>query len=102
MKLNKEKFLKTEFGSELYQTIRALDYYLEEISRTSQFKELENYKQLNEDIQKLFAQWKIFQLALKQFYGIKYSFTRTSEYYAVCTDNEEDFLFKEPHEKQTA
>lgn len=95
--MNKEKFLKTEFGSELEENIRALNYYLNEIRRTSQLEFPEEYRKLNNDIQYLFAKWHVFQLALRQFYGIEYSFTRTNEYYGICTE-EEDFLFKKAHE----
>lgn len=97
MKMNKDKFLKTELGSELEENIRALNYYLNEIKRVSQFENLEDYQALDKDIQTLFSKWYVFQLAIKQFYGVEYNFTRTDEYYGICT-NEEDFLFKKPHE----
>lgn len=97
MKMNKEKFLKTEFGAELEGNIRALNYYLNEISRVSQLENPKDYQALDKDIQTLFSKWHVFQLAIKQFYGIEYNFTRTDEYYGVCT-NEEDFLFKKSHE----
>lgn len=95
--MNKEKFLKTEFGAELEDIIRALNYYLNEISRVSQLENPKDYQALDKDIQTLFSKWHVFQLAIKQFYGIEYNFTRTDEYYGVCT-NEEDFLFKKSHE----
>lgn len=98
MKMNKEKFLNTEFGAELKGNIRALNYYLNEIKRVSRFEGPEDYQALDKDIQTLFSKWHVFQLAIKQFYGIEYNFTRTDEYYGICTNNEEDFLFKEPHE----
>lgn len=97
MKMNKEKFLKTEFGAELEGNIRALNYYLNEIKRTSQFESAEDYKELNDDIQTLFAKWHVFKLAIKQFYGVEYNFSRTDEYYGVCTQDE-NYLFKKFHE----
>lgn len=98
MKMNKKKFLNTEFGAELKGNIKALNYYLNEIKRISQFENLEDYQALDKDIQTLFSKWYVFQLAIKQFYEIEYHFTRTNEYYGICTNDEEDFLFKEPHE----
>lgn len=95
--MNKESFLKTEFGAELEANIRALNYYLNEIRRTSQFETPEDYKRLNNDIQTLFSKWHVYQLAIKQFYGIEYNFNRTNNFYGVCTQDE-DYLFKNPHE----
>lgn len=66
MKMNKEKFLKTEFGTELESNIRALNYYLNEIRRTSQFETPEDYKRLNNDIQTLFSKWLVYQLAMSR------------------------------------
>lgn len=97
MKMNKERFLKTEFGAELESNIRALNYYLNEICRTSQFEAPEDYKRLNNDIQILFSKWHVYQLAIKQFYGIEYNFSRTDDFYGICTQDE-DYLFKNPHE----
>ncbi len=91
MKLNKEKFLKTEFGSELLTTIKALDFYLCEKRKLSINEETIT---LDNNIRVLFAEWRIYQLALKQFYCIDYHFSRTDSYYGICTDNE-DWLFKE-------
>ena len=91
MKLNKEKFLKTEFGSELHTTIRALDFYLCEKRKLSINEE---NKVLDNDIRVLFAEWRRYQLALMQFYCIGYHFSRTDSYYGICTDDG-DWLFKE-------
>ena len=97
MKMNKEKFLKTEFGSELEGNIRALNYYLNEIKKVSPVYNEKEYKTLDNDIHTLFSKWHVFQLALKQFYGIEYNFTRTEDYYGLCTDKK-DFLFQHKHE----
>lgn len=73
MKMNKEKFLNTEFGAELKGNIRALNYYLNEIKRVSRFESPEDYQALDKDIQTLFSKWHVFQLAIKQFYGTENS-----------------------------
>lgn len=80
MKLNKEKFLKTEFGSRLEECVIAWDFYLEKRER--------------DDVRQCQAQWEIYQLAMKQFYGVEYYFTRTDEYCGVCTEDETDWLLK--------
>lgn len=97
MKMIKESFLKTEFGSELEANMRALNYYLNEIRRTSQFLDIKKYQELDDDIQSLYSKWHVYQLAMKQFYGIEYRFIRADEYYGICT-SDGDFLFKNPHE----
>ena len=33
-------------------------------------------------------------MAIQQFYGVEYCFTRTDKYYGLVTENETDWLFK--------
>lgn len=33
-------------------------------------------------------------MAVKQFYGVEYHFTRTDEYYGIVTADEKDWLYK--------
>lgn len=40
MKLVKARFEKTEFGGQMVETVKALDFYLEKKSHTSQWQEL--------------------------------------------------------------
>lgn len=87
MKMNKEKFLKTEFGESLEETITALDFYLRETNIEPR---------LQNDIDKLFAEWRVYQLALKQFYGVEYNFSRTDDYFGLCTADETDWLIQKP------
>ena len=78
MKLNKEKFLKTEFGGEMTNCIDCWDFYITEKdhSRAALCQ----------------AQWEVYQMAIRQFYGITYHFTRTNEYYGIVTEDEKDWL----------
>ena len=39
-------------------------------------------------------QWDVYQMAVKQFYGIEYHFTRTDEYYGIVTEDCKDWLYK--------
>lgn len=80
MKMNVKKFLKTEFGAELENCIKCWDFYLET-------GELDSAKSCQ-------AQWEVYQMAVKQFYGIEYHFTRTDEYYGIVTEDYENWLFK--------
>lgn len=81
MKLNKEKFLKTEFGAELINCVMCWDSHIE----NKAFKAATWCQ----------AQWEVYKLALRQFYKVNYSFTRTSEYYGVVNEDDySDWLFK--------
>lgn len=90
-KFDKEKFLKTEFGVNLQECIKMWDSCLatcenvgSQESRVIRRECLASYR----------AQWDVYQMAMKQFYGIEYHFTRTEEYFGVCTEDEADWLFK--------
>lgn len=85
MKLNKEQFLKSEFGSELEGVIKAWDIALQQ-SR--------NASETLRDLAWCQAQWEVYKLALKHFYGVEYFFTRTDEYFGICTEDESDWLMK--------
>lgn len=92
MKLNKEKFLKSEFGCSLEECVAAWDKWLEE-QRNNDYCSGE-YKRAMQSALWCQAQWEVYQMAVKQFYGIEYFFSRTDEYFGVCTDDETDWLFK--------
>lgn len=75
MKLNKEKFMKTEMGGELEETIRTWDKALDERRKATPgignpdqglgFKYWDNTCRSCQD------RWEVFKLAIKQFYGIR-------------------------------
>ena len=80
MKLNKEKFLKTELGSSLKECITAWDRWLD----------------TNDTKAALWcqAQWEVYRMAIMQFYGIEYCFSRTDEYFGICTEDETEDVYK--------
>lgn len=80
MKLNKEELLNSEFGIRLQGCLIAWDMFIDAG---------------NKEAAKIYqAQWELYQLAMKQFLGIEYHFTRTDEYLGACTEDESDWLFK--------
>ena len=81
MKMNKEQFLKTEFGGELESTITAWD---DALSRNREDKEVLRTLAWCQ------AQWEVYRMAIKHFYGVEYHFTRTDEYYGLCTEDESE------------
>lgn len=98
MKLNKEKFMKTEMGGELEGTIRTWDKAIDE--RRKATPGIGNpdqglgFKYWNNTCRSCQDRWKVFKLAIKQFYGIEFFFTRTDEYFGIVTEDEADWLMK--------
>lgn len=99
MELNVKEFMETEMGKALEETVWCWDKIMEEKRKTA----LETNK-LGREFGLAFCEtiyrscqerWKVFRLALKQFYGIEFHFTRTDEYFGVCTEDESLWLMKE-------
>ena len=90
--LNKEKFLKTDFGKSLKKCVTDFDAAL--TARSKHYAGSDEYylKQKNADV--LLGQWQVYQLAMQQFYGLWFYFTRTDKYFGVCTEDEAFWLFK--------
>lgn len=83
MILNKEKFLKTEFGTGLQECIAAWDMYLTKLSGLN-YQPSGEYAEMRKGATWCQAQWEVYKAAMKQFYSIEYNFTRTDNYYGVC------------------
>ena len=77
--------MKTEFGGELESTITAWD---DALSRNREDKEVLRTLAWCQ------AQWEVYRMAIKHFYGVEYHFTRTDEYYGLCTEDESDWLMR--------
>lgn len=91
MKLNVENFMATEMGIELKATVVAWNHALSE--RKNNIEDF-GYYHWDSICRECLDKWKIFQLALEQFYGIKFSFTRTDDYFGVCSEDESIWLMK--------
>lgn len=92
MKLNKERFLKTEVGSSLVECITAWDWALDECRRHEYYTD--EYKTARKAADECQAKWEVYKMAIRQFCGVEYCFTRTDEYYGIVTEDEADWLFK--------
>lgn len=84
----KKKFLESEFGRKLVSTITTWDEALEKNRRTGEDKDILRTLAWCQ------AQWEVYRMAIKHFYGVEYHFTRTDEYYGLCTEDESDWLMK--------
>lgn len=92
MKMNKNNFLKTELGSELKCCIISWDKALDSCRIKEYYTE--EYKRARKAADWCQAQWEVYKMAIKQFFGIEYCFTRTDEYFGLVTEDEADWLFK--------
>jgi len=93
LKLDKEKFKYTELGISLCGTIKRLEYFYAEQSVLSIF-DTDISLRVRNDIKSSYAQLEVFTLAIKQFYGIEYHYTRNDSYYGLVTEDGEDFLIR--------
>lgn len=93
MKMNKEKFLQSEFGGNMIECVTAWDYYLTERGKFVS-EHYVGFNRIREGLNWCQAQWEVYQSALKHFYDIKYHFSRTDNYFGICTEDESDWLFK--------
>ena len=94
MKLNKEKFLKSELGGNLQECVTAWDHWLTELRKFNIDTVGQKYRETRKAADWCQAQWEVFQTVMRQFYNIEYHFSRTDEYFGVCTEDEADWLFK--------
>ncbi len=79
------KFLKSEAGLQMKEIIRLWDRTL------SDYDDEERKHKCNV----CGAMWDVYKVFLKQMYGIEFYFTRTDEYFGVCSEDEKIFLMKE-------
>lgn len=94
MKLNKEKFLKTELGGNLRECITSWDHWLNEMGKIQTTHIEENYWKLRKATDWCQAQWEVYRIMFRQLYKVEYHFSRTDECFGVCTEDETDWLFK--------
>lgn len=92
MKLSKAEFLKTEVGRNVRVCIESWDRSLTECSKHRYGTE--EYRKARKAADWHQAQWEVYQLVMKQFCGMEYHFSRTDEYFGICTEDEADWLFK--------
>ena len=90
MKLNKEKFLKSELGGNLQECVTAWDHWLTELRKFNIDTVGQKYRETRKAADWCQAQWEVFQTVMRQFYNIEYHFSRTDEYFGVCTEDETD------------
>lgn len=92
MKLNKEKFLKSELGGNLQECVTAWDHWLTELRKFNIDTVGQKYRETRKAADLCQAQFEVFQTVMRQFYNIEYHFSRTDEYFGVCTEDETDAL----------
>lgn len=98
MKLNKEEFLRTDFGRDLRDCIALWDRAIDDSNIHSCWTE--EYEMDYSIIRTCGERWKVYKEAIKHFYGIEYCLSRTDEYFGLVTEDEKDWLFKEEKKKR--
>lgn len=98
MKLDKDEFLKTEFGTGIIYLVDLLDEYHIARSKYAEREDWENFCSCRCQINELDAALQVVKVAIKQFYGIEYEFCQTDDYYGLCTEDGSDWLFKTERE----
>lgn len=93
MKMNTTEFFKTEFGAELECTVKALDINLEEKAKIN-CTDIKELRKKQEAINELFARLDVYKQGLRTFYNLDLHFTRTDEYFGLCTEDESFHLMK--------
>lgn len=92
LSLDKKEFRMTEFGAMMVNIIMEWDQVMHDYYGGLAARET------NPEVEKKFiqclAQWEVCQIVMRQFYGIEYHFTRTDEYFGICTEDESDWLVK--------
>ena len=88
------KIMNTEFGCRLSGLIKALDITIQERAKTNEWEEPERYEALNQEINKMMDQLEVYKLALRTFCDLELYFTRTDEYFGLCTEDESFYLMK--------
>lgn len=76
MKLNKEKFLKSELGGNLQECVTAWDHWLTELRKFNIDTVGQKYRETRKAADWCQAQWEVFQTVMRQFYNIEYHFSR--------------------------
>ena len=81
MKLNKEKFLKSELGGNLQECVTAWDHWLTELRKFNIDTVGQKYRETRKAADWCQAQWEVFQTVMRQFYNIEYHFSRNRMLY---------------------
>lgn len=92
MKLNKDEFLKTEVGSSMTKCITFWDEALDGCKKHPWGSE--EFRKARQTADLYQAQWQVYKMVILQFYGIEFFFTRTDEYFGICTVDETEWLMK--------
>ena len=88
---NKEDFLYSIFGEGLIECIQGWDKQLYEMSRLNEFTP--EYKAAEYLAHGYESQWTVYKKYFRTI-GLKYNFSRTDEYFGICSDEETDWLIK--------
>ena len=90
--MTKQEFLKTEVGTAMRSCVRLLNESLEK-RESVRYGSVE-YEKHTGMARCCLAQWDVYAIVLRELFGQEYYFSRTDEYFGVCTEDEKDWLFR--------
>ncbi len=96
MKMDKEKFLKTELGVAMLECVKSWDMALSIINRYNGCKEFyDAYQRAKDVVKNCQVQWEVYQTAVRQCYNVDIYFTRVDKYFGIEMAKEcSEYLFK--------
>lgn len=88
MKWNKEKFLKSELGSNLEECLNSWNFWME-MRRSRQ-----NDREVQKGLNWCQAQWEVYEMAFRFFYGKNIYLDTTVAWWGARIEGETDWLIK--------
>lgn len=93
---DKKRFLRSDMGKHLENMIKMWD---EALTTKDNIFRGEGTSELEVDVafaisDRCIARWEVYKIMFKHFYNLDYYFTRTDEYFGICTENESEWLYK--------
>lgn len=92
MKFDKERLLRTEFGREMCDCAKAWDRAL--VKMWDPGSDVGDQRAAMYDASWHQARWGVFQLALREFFGVVYHFDRTDEHFGIVSGDGTDWLYR--------
>ncbi len=91
MTFNKEEFFNSIFGEGLIECIQCWD---KQLCKKAQFNEFTpEYRAADYLAHGYESQWDVYKKFFRSV-GLNYNFTRTDEYFGICSEDESDWLIK--------
>lgn len=92
--LSMAQFKETTIYAEMCETVASWDAALIMQDKESVKEDCMQSRYYKEQSAVCAAKWEVFKMILKWFFETEYFFTRTDDYFGICTEDESDYLLK--------